>query len=134
MVRVIRVVVFAVWAGLFAAISMPSHAQQPGALKGAPSFSFPGTPDHLRNRNIPVLLGVTFDATDPGKVPLNVGTFINFWAKDGFGHPVEAGPDYAGELDNFDLSGQTGIDHTSIDALDRFHQFVIQKLEKLTGQ
>jgi hypothetical protein len=201
MVRVFRVAMFAVWVGLFAAISMPSHAQQPGAaaleksethvylMRGLFGIFSLGMDDlagklkadgyradvygwdswqqvaetiarnyrhgqvqiavighslganavflvseDLRSRNIPVLLGVTFDATDPGKVPANVGTFINFWAKDGFGHPVEAGPDYAGELDNFDLSGQPNIDHTSIDALDRFHQFVIQKLEKLTSQ
>lgn len=90
--------------------------------------------DDLQRKNIPVLLGVTFDSTEPRKVPRNVGTFVNFWANDGFGHPVEAAPDYAGELANFDLSGQPNIDHTSIDALDQFHQLVIQKLEKLTSR
>jgi hypothetical protein len=90
--------------------------------------------DRLYQRSIPVLLGVTFDATEPGKVPDNVTTFINFWARDGFGQPVEASASYAGELDNFDLSGQSGIDHTSIDALDRFHQFVIVKLGKMTSE
>lgn len=90
--------------------------------------------DNLQRRNIRVILGVTFDATEPGKVPGNVGTFINFWARDGFGQPVDAPPGYTGELENFDLSGQPNIDHTSIDALDRFHQLVIQKLEKLTSR
>jgi len=89
--------------------------------------------DHLHRRSIPVLLGVTFDATEPGKVPDNVTTFINFWARDGFGHPVQASANYAGELDNFDLSSQSDVDHTSIDALDRFHQFVIGKLSNMTS-
>jgi hypothetical protein len=90
--------------------------------------------ENLQRRNIPVILGVTFDATEPGKVPFNVATFVNFWAKDGFGHPVDAAPGYTGELDNFDLSGQRNIDHTSIDALDSFHQLVIQKLDRLTSR
>jgi hypothetical protein len=90
--------------------------------------------ERLQQRGIPVLMGVTFDATDPKPVPLNVSVFINFWARDGFGHPVEAPANYIGELDNFDLSGQPDVDHTSIDALARFHSFVIDKLDKLVSR
>jgi hypothetical protein len=90
--------------------------------------------ERLQKNNVPVLLAVTFDATDPHKVPGNVGTFLNFWARDGFGHPVEAPAGYKGELDNFDLSGQANVDHTSIDALDQFHQLVIAKLDGLTSK
>jgi hypothetical protein len=90
--------------------------------------------DNLNRRNIPVLLGVTFDATEPGKVPNNVAAFMNFWARDGFGHPVQAEPGYRGDLSDFDLSGQPNIDHTSIDALDQFHQIVIAKLGNMTGE
>lgn len=90
--------------------------------------------ERLQARGIPVLMGVTFDATEPRPVPLNVSVFINFWARDGFGHPVEAPANYAGELDNFDLSGQPDVDHTSIDALDRFHSFVIDKLDKVVSR
>lgn len=90
--------------------------------------------ERLQKNNVPVLLAVTFDATDPHKVPMNVGTFLNFWARDGFGHPVEAQTGYKGDLDNFDLSGQSNIDHTSIDALNQFHQLVIAKLDGLTGK
>lgn len=90
--------------------------------------------ERLQGRGIPVLMGVTFDATEPKPVPLNVSTFVNFWARDGFGHPVSAPANYAGELDNFDLSGEPNIDHTSIDALDRFHTFVISKLDKLVSR
>ncbi|HEY9211275.1 MAG TPA: alpha/beta hydrolase [Ancylobacter sp.] len=87
----------------------------------------------LQVQSIPVELGVTFDATDPGQVPENVLVFINFWARDGFGEPVTAVPDYTGQLQNFDLSGQPGIDHTSIDSLDQFHQYVIGKLDDMTA-
>lgn len=90
--------------------------------------------ERLQKNGVPVLLAVTFDATDPHKVPMNVGTFLNFWARDGFGHPVEALPGYKGELDNFDLSGQANVDHTSIDALDQFHRLVIAKLDGLTSK
>jgi hypothetical protein len=90
--------------------------------------------ERLQKNGVPVLLAVTFDATDPHKVPMNVGTFLNFWARDGFGHPVEALPGYKGELDNFDLSGQSNIDHTSVDALDQFHRLVIAKLDGLTSK
>jgi len=87
----------------------------------------------LQAQSIPVELGVTFDATDPGQVPDNVAVFINFWARDGFGQPVAAVPGYTGQLQNFDLSGQPGIDHTSIDSLDQFHQFVITRLDDMTA-
>jgi hypothetical protein len=90
--------------------------------------------ERLQKNNVPVLLAVTFDATDPHKVPMNVGTFLNFWARDGFGHPVEAQAGYKGELDNFDLSGQSNVDHTSIDALNQFHRLVIAKLDGLTAR
>lgn len=88
--------------------------------------------DDLQKRNIPVEIGVTFDATQPGQVPSNVTMFINFWARDGFGHPVRPSPDFAGDLEDYDLSTQAGIDHTNIDALDRFHQFIIGKLDGMT--
>ena len=89
--------------------------------------------DTLHKQNIPVQVGVTFDATQPGQVPSNVAVFINFWARDGFGHPVQPAPDYAGDLEDYDLSTQPGIDHTNIDALDRFHQFIIGKLDGMTA-
>lgn len=87
----------------------------------------------VQAQSVPVDLGVTFDATDPGPVPANVAVFINFWANDGFGKPVAAVPGYSGQLENFDLSGEPGIDHTSIDTRERFHQFVITTLESMTG-
>jgi hypothetical protein len=88
--------------------------------------------DNLNTRDVPVLLGVIFDATEVRQVPANVTTFINFYAKDGFGHRALAGPGFIGELDNFDLTTEGTITHTNIDALDRFHQLVIDKLMHLT--
>jgi Thioesterase domain len=88
--------------------------------------------DNLNGRDVPVLLAVIFDATEVRRVPANVGTFINFYARDGFGHQAVAGPGFLGELDNFDLTADGTITHTNIDALDRFHQLVIDKLLHLT--
>ena len=82
---------------------------------------------------IPVELGVTFDATAPAPGPDNVAYFVNYWARDGFGQPVTASPGYPGQLQNFDLSGQPGIDHTSIVQFEQFHQFVITKLDDMTA-
>ncbi|GLK71605.1 alpha/beta hydrolase [Ancylobacter dichloromethanicus] len=89
--------------------------------------------ESIQTQAIPVDLAVTFDATAPDPVPQNVAVLINFWAQDGFGVPVTATPGYTGDLENIDLSGQPGIDHTSIDTLDQFHQTVIARLEGLTG-
>ena len=88
--------------------------------------------DSLNGREVPVLLAVIFDATEVRRVPANVSTFINFYARDGFGHQAVAGPGFVGELANFDLSADGTITHTNIDALDRFHQLVIDKLTHLT--
>ncbi|QIB35848.1 alpha/beta hydrolase [Ancylobacter pratisalsi] len=88
----------------------------------------------VNQQSIPISLGVTFDATEPPPVPENVAIFINFWAKDGFGRPVSAVPGFTGQLENYDLSGIPGIDHTSIDARDQFHQFIIASLESMTAK
>jgi hypothetical protein len=88
--------------------------------------------DNLNGRDVPILLAVIFDATEVRRVPANVTTFINFYARDGFGHSAVPGPGFIGELDNFDLSADGTITHTNIDALDRFHQLVIDKLLHLT--
>lgn len=87
----------------------------------------------LQQQGIPIELAVTFDATEPQPVPANVAVFINFWARDGFGRPIPPSPNYVGDLEDIDLSNQPGIDHTTIDALDRFHQFVIGKLDAMTA-
>lgn len=87
----------------------------------------------LHAQGIPVNLIVTFDPTIPQPVPANVDRFINFYAQDGFGHRVAPGPGFTGELDNLDFSSDKSIDHTNIDALDRFHQFVIARMLEITA-
>jgi hypothetical protein len=90
--------------------------------------------NELHKRQIPVLLGVIFDATERRHVPANVDTFMNFFsAKDGFGHSASPGPGFGGVLENHDLSA-TGIDHVSIDELDPFHKMIIGKLTKLVSR
>lgn len=90
--------------------------------------------DGLQHQAIPIYLAVTFDATQPSPVPANVANFVNVWARDGFGTPVQAPPGYRGNLQNFDLSGQPGVDHQSIDRLDQFHQLILSQLDELTNQ
>ena len=88
----------------------------------------------LQGKSIPVTLIVTFDPTVPGVVPANVVRFINFYAHNGFGHRAQPGPGFTGELDNLDLTAD-GVTHDSIDALDRYHQFVIARmLEAMKSQ
>jgi hypothetical protein len=87
----------------------------------------------LQAKGIPVNLVVTFDPTIPQPVPANVRRFINFYAQDGFGHKVAPGPGFTGELDNLDFSSDKSIDHGNIDALDRFHQFVIAQMLAITA-
>lgn len=88
--------------------------------------------DRLQKKNIPVSLVVTFDPTISGAAPSNVASFVNFYARDGFGHQVTAGPNFTGELDNLDLTADKGITHSNIDARDQFHQFVITKMLEVT--
>ncbi|GAB4066418.1 alpha/beta hydrolase [Ancylobacter sonchi] len=90
--------------------------------------------DGLQRRKIPVYLAVTFDATKPQPVPFNVANFVNVWARNGFGTPVQALPGYPGNLQNFDLSGKPGADHQNIDRLDQFHQLILAQLNELTNQ
>jgi hypothetical protein len=91
--------------------------------------------NNLSQKPVPIALGVTFDATEPGTIPPNVLHFMNFYALDGFGHKVEPSPAFAGELINLDLTAADGsITHTNIDALDRFHVMVIGKLVEVTAK
>lgn len=90
--------------------------------------------DELHRRQIPVVLGVIFDATQKRQVPANVDTFMNFFsARDGFGHAAQPGPGFRGVLENHDLSA-TGIDHVTIDELDPFHKMIIGKLTQLVNR
>ena len=82
----------------------------------------------LDQRNIPVELLVSFDATNPRPVPKNVLHVVNFFQQNGFGKPVSPGPDFKGELTNIDLTAETGLSHTTIEKSPRLHAMVMRKI------
>jgi Thioesterase domain len=85
----------------------------------------------LKNRNIPVELIVTFDATEPQPVPKNVLHFVNLFQHNGFGKQVSAGPGFQGELSNIDLTAEAGLSHTTIEKSPRLHAMVMQKIDDI---
>ncbi len=88
----------------------------------------------LQGKQIPVLLGVIFDATERRQVPANVDTFMNFYSrKDGYGHSADPGPGFTGLIENHDLS-ETGVSHVSIDQLVPYHNMVMDKLANLISR
>ena len=82
----------------------------------------------LDQRNIPVELLVSFDATNPRPIPKNVLHVVNFFQQNGFGKQVTPGPDFKGELTNIDLTAETGLSHTTIDKSPRLHAMVMRKI------
>jgi hypothetical protein len=82
----------------------------------------------LDQRNIPVELLVSFDATNPRPVPKNVLHVVNFFQQNGFGKQVAPGPDFKGELTNIDLTAETGLSHTTIEKSPRLHAMVMRKI------
>jgi hypothetical protein len=82
----------------------------------------------LDQRNIPIELLVSFDATNPRPVPKNVIHVVNFFQQNGFGKQVTPGPDFKGELTNIDLTAETGLSHTTIDKSPRLHAMVMRKI------
>jgi hypothetical protein len=82
----------------------------------------------LDQRNVPIELLVSFDATNPRPVPKNVLHVVNFFQQNGFGKQVTAGPDFKGELSNVDLTAETGLSHTTIDKSPRLHAMVMRKI------
>ncbi len=82
----------------------------------------------LDQRNIPIELLVSFDATNPRPVPKNVIHVVNFFQQNGFGKEVSPGTDFKGELTNIDLTTETGLSHTTIDKSPRLHAMVMRKI------
>jgi pimeloyl-ACP methyl ester carboxylesterase len=83
----------------------------------------------LDRRNIPVELLVSFDATSPRPVPKNVFHVVNFYQQNGFGKQVVPSPDFKGQLNNIDLTAETGLSHTTIDKSPRLHAMVMTKIQ-----
>jgi hypothetical protein len=88
----------------------------------------------LDQRNIPIELLVSFDATNPRPVPKNVLHVVNFFQQNGFGKQVTAGPDFKGQLSNVDLTAETGLSHTTIDKSPRLHAMVMRKIAGVVEQ
>jgi hypothetical protein len=88
----------------------------------------------LDQRNIPIELLVSFDATNPRPVPKNVLRVVNFFQQNGFGKQVTAGPDFKGQLSNVDLTAETGLSHTTIDKSPRLHAMVMRKIADVVEQ
>ena len=88
----------------------------------------------LDQRNVPIELLVSFDATKPRPVPKNVLHVINFFQQNGFGKQVTAGPDFKGQLSNVDLTAETGLSHTTIDKSPRLHAMVMRKIADVVEQ
>jgi hypothetical protein len=88
----------------------------------------------LDQRNIPIELLVSFDATNPRPVPKNVLHVVNFFQQNGFGKQVTAGPGFKGQLSNVDLTAETGLSHTTIDKSPRLHAMVMRKITDVVEQ
>jgi hypothetical protein len=89
--------------------------------------------NYLDQRNIPVELVVTFDATDPRPAPKNVLHLVNFYQHNGFGKKVVPGPGFKGELSNIDLTADAGLSHTTIEKSPRLHAMVMQKIADIVN-
>jgi hypothetical protein len=88
----------------------------------------------LDQRNVPIELLVSFDATNPRPVPKNVLHAVNFFQQNGFGKQVTAAPDFKGQLSNVDLTAETGLSHTTIDKSPRLHAMVMRKIADVVEQ
>ncbi len=82
----------------------------------------------LDRSNIPVDLIVNFDGTEAHQVPKNVRHVVNFYQNNGFGKPLSAGPGFAGELNNVDLTADRNLSHTTIEKSPRLQAQVVAKI------
>jgi pimeloyl-ACP methyl ester carboxylesterase len=82
----------------------------------------------VRQANIPIDLIVTFDITQPLRVPSNVQRFINYYQDNGFGKVAQPGYGFTGELVNVDLTADHTVTHTNIDKNPRLQELVVEKV------
>jgi hypothetical protein len=88
----------------------------------------------VRQANIPIDLIVTFDITQPLRVPSNVQRFINYYQDNGFGKVATPGYGFTGELVNVDLTADRSITHGNIDEIPRLQQLVVDKVFEIAFQ
>ena len=90
--------------------------------------------DSIGQQNVSIDLVVTFDITQPLRVPDNVEHFINFFQENGVGKRAIAAPGFKGQLSNIDLSADRSLDHLNIDESARLQQIVVNKVFEVTFQ
>ena len=81
---------------------------------------------YLNRKNIPVALVVPFDGTESYSTPANVGRLVNLTQRK-YAY-MRPGPGFHGSLANVDVSGDTSIDHISIDKSPRLHARAISEV------
>lgn len=86
----------------------------------------------VRQASIPIDLIVTFDITQPLRVPSNVQRFINYYQDNGFGKVAQPGYGFTGDLVNVDLTGDHTVTHGNIDAIPRLQELVVEKVFEVT--
>ena len=75
-----------------------------------------GIAERLGEAGIAVDYMATFAATAPDPVPRNVRRVVNYYfATNGWGEPLVAGPGFAGSLSNRDFSRSAKVGHFNID-------------------
>ncbi|MEP9388590.1 thioesterase domain-containing protein [Mesorhizobium sp. KR9-304] len=83
----------------------------------------------LKKKGIRVDLIVSFAATAPMMVPSNVRNVVNFYFKSGgWGHVFKGESDFAGALNNKDMSTQPGMGHFNLDDSPELHDQVVRNV------
>jgi hypothetical protein len=88
----------------------------------------------VRQADIPIDLIVTFDITQPLRVPSNVQRFVNYYQDNGFGKVARPGYGFTGELVNVDLTGDRSVTHGNIDEIPRLQELVVDKVFEVAFQ
>jgi hypothetical protein len=87
----------------------------------------------LNAQNVPVALVVPFDGTESYAAPANVSCVVNLTQRK-YAY-VQAGAGFHGRLSNVDLSGDTTIDHVTIDKSPRLQAMALKEiLQAARGQ
>jgi hypothetical protein len=88
---------------------------------------------YLAERGIPVSYVVMYDPVEPTKVGGKVEEIVNYYIykpnKDKILKPM---PDFAGSLENIDMSSRKDIDHFNIDKKPDLHQVAYSKVIELS--
>jgi len=91
--------------------------------------------ERLAQEGIAVDYMATFAATAPDPVPGNVRRVVNYYfATNGWGEPLVAGPGFAGSLKNRDFSRSSTIGHFNIDKQRPLQAEVLREVLRTLGR